>query len=289
MRHLISIILIIVVNLMFIPPSFSQDITLSWDASPTSGVTGYNVYYKAGNMDFPFDGIGADQGTSPVDVGNVLTTTLTGLSDGINYYFTVTAYDDSSNQSTYSNIVSNEWIPALVTPADGATDEPVPVTFQWATAPEGYSVTYTLFYGTDQDEVSAASILPVGRIKPMSHTFVPGLTGLLLFGFVLFFITTLKTSARFRPQILTAGLILFAGGALTACSGGGGGGESSGDKAVTPATSALYSVDKGSSDYHQAYDLDAGTTYYWKIVATDTNDNNLVYESQVRSFTTEVL
>ncbi len=50
--------------------AFCQDITLSWDPSPTADVDGYKVYYKQGNMDFPFDGTGANEGVSPVDVGN---------------------------------------------------------------------------------------------------------------------------------------------------------------------------------------------------------------------------
>jgi len=289
MRLSIMIICLLLVSLVFSHTSFSQDITLSWDASPTSGVTGYNVYYKAGNMEFPFDGIGADQGTSPVNVGNTLTTTLTGLSDGISYYFTVTAYDDSSNQSTYSNIVSNEWIPALTTPANGASNEPVPVTFQWETAPTNYSVSYTLFYGTNQDDVTSAMIPPAGRSTPWVNSINPNLLILLFLGLALTSILRVKKHTSFKPQILAAGLCLLMAGTLTACGGGGGGGDSSGNKAVTPAPpvdSTLYSIDKGSSDYHQAFDLDAGTTYYWKIVATDVNDSNLVYESQVQSFTT---
>jgi Fibronectin type III domain len=290
MRQYIMIICLFVISLTFAHTSFSQDITLSWDASPTSGVTGYNVYYKAGSMDFPFDGIGSDQGASPVNVGNTLTTTLTGLSDGINYFFTVTAYDDSSNQSTYSNIVSNEWIPALTAPVNGAGNEPVPVTFQWQTAPSSYSVSYTLFYGTNQSDVSSAIVPPAGGSTPRMIPTNPELLILLLLGLTVIALLHMKKLAHFKPQGLTAGLFLLIAGTLTACGGGGGGSDSSGNKAVTPTTpvdSTLYSIDKGSSDYHQAFDLDAGTTYYWKIVATDVNDTNLVYESQVQSFTTE--
>lgn len=290
MRLSIMIICSLLFSLVFSHTSFSQDITLSWDASPTSGVTGYNVYYKAGNMDFPFDGIGADQGASPVNVGNTLSTTLTGLSDGINYFFTVTAYDNNSNQSTYSNIVSNEWIPALSTPANGASNEPVPVTFQWETAPTNYSVSYTLFYGTNQNDVTSAMIPPVGGSTPWMNSINPELVISLLLGLTLVAALRLKKHTPVKPQILAAGLCILIAGALTACGGGGGGSDSSGNKAVTPTPpvdTTLYSIDKGSSDYHQAFDLDAGTTYYWKIVATDVNNSNLVYESQVQSFTTE--
>ena len=279
-------------------PAFAQDVTLSWDPSPTPEVTGYNVYYKTGDMDFPFDGTGADQGASPVDVGNVLSTTLTGLADGVPYYFTVTAYDDSANQSTYSNIVSNTWIPALLTPADQATNEPVPVTFQWETAPTEYSVTYTLYYGTDADEVgTAGNTIPLVSLPTNQPPSSPGHTPLLALALSLILGLYLLRPFRnraFRPGYIALAVLL--GGLLTACGGGGGGGDGTTDRAATTepdaadsaaADSVLYAVDKGTSDYHQAFDLEAGTTYYWKIVATDTNDSNLVYESPVQSFTTE--
>lgn len=267
----------------------AQDITLSWDPSPSDNVTGYNVYYKAGEMSFPFDGIGADQGTSPVDVGNTLSTTLTGLSDGVSYFFTVTAYDGSSNQSTYSNIVSTQWIPELTSPANGSTTEPVPVTFRWQTAPDGYSVTYRLYYGTDQAEVTNAGVLPPATTTDggFNPNILPLVISTALF---LLLLALLKKSLPVKPRYAIATVVLAA--ALTACGGGGGGGSSSSaDKAVsdTPPQeeTSLFSIDKGTSDYHQDFDLKSGTTYYWKIVATDTTDANLTYESQVQSFSTE--
>ncbi len=285
--HIVIITLLILVN--SISSGLCQDVTLSWDPSPTSDVAGYKVYYKQGDMNYPFDGTGADQGPSPVDVGDVLSTTLTNLPDGETFYFSVTAYVDENQESSYSNIVSNSWIPALLLPANGATGEPVPVTFQWETAPDGYDVTYTLFYGTDRDEVSAAKILPASPNKPSipPATAVP-VIAVLLCGLIYFM---RKQGVRYKPQIAAAVSIILLGGLLTACGGGGGGGDSSSTGySVTDTTtsgSTLYSVDKGSSDYHQAYDLKAATTYYWKVVATDTQDPNLTYESEVLQFTTE--
>ncbi len=281
-------------SMFFGAAALAQDVTLSWDPSPTAGVTGYNVYYKTGDMNFPFDGTGADQGASPVDVGDVLSTTLTGLADGVTYYFSVTAYDDGANQSSYSNIVSTSWLPALLAPENNESAEPIPVTFRWETAPAGYSVSYTLYYGTAEQEVREAGDIAAPLIPPADRTplsagpaFLPLiLTALLLLRFV-----SGKTGRnRFKPAsaVTTIALCAF----ITACSGGGGGGSETSDRAVgtTPPAdepSVLYSIDKDNSDYHQAFDLESGTTYYWKVVATDTNDSNLVYESQVQSFTTE--
>ena len=82
--------LLIIIFLVFVNPTsraLCQDITLSWDQSPTPEVAGYNVYYKANNSDLPFDGVGAAEGASPIDVGNTLTTTLTNLDDDVDYFF----------------------------------------------------------------------------------------------------------------------------------------------------------------------------------------------------------
>lgn len=289
--HIVILTFLFIVNSISI--SFSQDVTLSWDPSPTSGVAGYKVYYKQGDMNYPFNGTGANEGPSPVDVGDVLSTTLTNLPDGETYFFTVTAYVDTSQESSFSNIVSNSWIPALLLPANNATGEPVPVTFQWETAPSGYDVSYTLFYGTNRDEVTGAKVV----VPPSTSPKFPSGTSTGLTIFVLAPLTLVifraKQKKSYRPQAVALAASCLFIGILTACGGGGGGGdgEASGGHSTTdpttPAEATLFSVNKGSSDYHQAYDLKSSTTYYWKVVATDAQDPNLTYESEVIQFTTE--
>ncbi len=80
-----------------------KNVTLSWDASP-SNVSGYKIYYKEGSSTAPWDGTGASAGSSPIDVGNVLTFTVNGLPQSGDHYFAVTSYDGSGNESDYSNI-----------------------------------------------------------------------------------------------------------------------------------------------------------------------------------------
>ncbi|MBN2426846.1 MAG: fibronectin type III domain-containing protein, partial [Deltaproteobacteria bacterium] len=105
----------------------AKEITLSWEPSPSSGVTGYKVYYQGGSNVAPLTGTGAylngTQVDSPVDVGNVLTVTLTGLDDDPLYSFAVTAYNDST-ESAYSTIVTEEPAGGVVSDGDGAADEP---------------------------------------------------------------------------------------------------------------------------------------------------------------------
>ncbi len=87
----------------------AKTVTLSWDASPSSDVAGYKLYA----------GSDAEVSTlvlgSPIDVGNVLTYTLTDVDGAENQYFAVTAYDADGNESGFSNIVMS-----------GAVDEVAP-------------------------------------------------------------------------------------------------------------------------------------------------------------------
>ena len=81
--------------------------TLTWDAVTDPSVTdpnllSYRVYYGTA------PGTYIQSFRNGLDVGNVPTTTLTGLTSGMTYYFAVTVVDTSTPQreSTYSNEVS---------------------------------------------------------------------------------------------------------------------------------------------------------------------------------------
>jgi chitodextrinase len=72
---------------------------LAWDASTSPNVAGYRVYHGTAPRTYlqaPGQGI---------NVGNVTTHTVTGLSRGTRYFFTVTAIDASNNESVFSNEV----------------------------------------------------------------------------------------------------------------------------------------------------------------------------------------
>jgi len=72
-------------------------VSVSWAVNPESDVTGYKVYYDADGV-FPYDGTGADQGPSPVAVGNTSSFVLTGLPPGIRHV-TVTAVDGEAGDA----------------------------------------------------------------------------------------------------------------------------------------------------------------------------------------------
>ena len=71
---------------------FAAQVTLAWDANTDPTVTGYKLYYGKASRTY---------GT-PVDVGKVTQYTLTGIQEGINCYFAVTAYDTNRNESAFS-------------------------------------------------------------------------------------------------------------------------------------------------------------------------------------------
>jgi len=73
--------------------------TLQWDAVKSADLSMYRVYFgTAPGSYFQSPGQG-------IPAGNVTTYTVTGLSTGTRYYFTVTAVDKSGNESPHSNEV----------------------------------------------------------------------------------------------------------------------------------------------------------------------------------------
>lgn len=70
--------------------------TLSWNTNPETDLAGYKVY------------MGTSSGLygSPIDVGKATSYVMANLKVGNTYYFSVTAYDTSGNESLHSSEVS---------------------------------------------------------------------------------------------------------------------------------------------------------------------------------------
>uniref|UniRef100_UPI0040560E3D fibronectin type III domain-containing protein n=1 Tax=Candidatus Electrothrix sp. TaxID=2170559 RepID=UPI0040560E3D len=268
--------------------AFSQNVTLSWDPSPSPSVTGYKVYYKEGDPNPPFDGVAAENGVSPVDIGDRLSTDLTGLIDGETYYIVVTAYDAQGNESAFSNVVSTRWAPALLAPGKNSSNEPYPIMFDWEDAS---GVTYTLYYGTDRDQVTNAGLPMLPPLRGDRQ--IPALPALLIIAALLTFFLTRPRTAGWRPALRLAPAVLLLGGLLTACGGSGdspmgteGSALVTADSSTSVAAADLQSIDTGSNNFYDAYEVEANTTYYWKVVATDRDNAWDVYESAIGQFTT---
>lgn len=74
---------------MLFPPG---TVIISWNANTEADLAGYRVYY--GNASRKYH--------TSRDVGKVTQATISNLAENVAYYFAVTAYDSSNNESEYS-------------------------------------------------------------------------------------------------------------------------------------------------------------------------------------------
>ncbi|UCD33386.1 MAG: hypothetical protein JSV38_05820, partial [Desulfobacterales bacterium] len=120
--------------------------SLAWDANTEPDLVGYYLYYKTGVSGAPYDGTGADEGDSPIQVPvSVLNDpakpefTIHGLTDTEIYFLVATAYDSDGNESGFSKEISYIYKPASNLPPSKATvvypgngehevDEPLTIT-----------------------------------------------------------------------------------------------------------------------------------------------------------------
>lgn len=77
-----------------IPPG--QSVTLAWNRSADTNVTGYNLY----------DGGASHTYTNVINAGNATNATVSGLTSGKTYYFAATAYDSLGLESGFSSEAS---------------------------------------------------------------------------------------------------------------------------------------------------------------------------------------
>jgi curli biogenesis system outer membrane secretion channel CsgG len=75
---------------------FAGALKVSWDANTEPDLAGYKIYY----------GQSANNYTTTINVGNVTLYTVDQLTEGVTYYFVVTAYDLAGNESGFSTEVS---------------------------------------------------------------------------------------------------------------------------------------------------------------------------------------
>ena len=153
--------------------------------------------------------------------------------------------------------------PTLLSPENGATGLGTTVDFEWkaSTDANGDTITYDFFIcenntfdGSDCGPTTVSAVAKKGLTAFASYG-----SGLFIFGIVLMGGLKKKNPAFMIALIVTSGLV------LGACNSGGGGGG--------PATLS-----------HQESALKAGTTYHWKVLASDGKSRT---ESSVRTFTTQ--
>jgi len=147
---------------IYAPPIPAQNLTLtasaatsasfSWDASKMGDIAGYKFYYDTDSSGYPY--------ANSVDLGNVVTKSLTGLTTGKTYYVAVTTYDTDGNESWYSKEVA---VQLNNTPVIGAVsdvtineDKSSTVTLS-ATDADGDAITYSAVSDTNAVTISVSS------------------------------------------------------------------------------------------------------------------------------------
>ena len=150
--------------------------------------------------------------------------------------------------------------PKLIYPTNGEIVDPASVTFRWEASsdPDGDAVDYELYYCEDPDFTNCTQQkITSAKTEKVIYAGMGGLgAGLMFFGAMF----SGDISRRRKLLLLIAGMLLSLS-LLTSCGGGGGGGSSSGGNNTSTKEEVTYT----------AKDLNPGTTYYWKVVAVDSN------------------
>jgi len=105
--------------LTLLPSSaLAADVTLAWNPNSEDHVEGYGVYFSQDDSGPPYNLFGyvalneLSDSSSPAF-------TVTGLENGARYYFAVTAYDTTGNESDFSNSVCAD-VGDVITPCVSA-------------------------------------------------------------------------------------------------------------------------------------------------------------------------
>ena len=107
------------------PLVFAFETSLAWDANVEADLGGYRVHHGTSTGSY----------TTVIDVGNQTAATVRGLGAGA-YYFAVTAYDSSGNESTYSNEVTSSFsdtAPPVISAITASTITNTGASITWTT------------------------------------------------------------------------------------------------------------------------------------------------------------
>jgi hypothetical protein len=149
-----------------------SSLNLAWDPSPNASVTGYRIYRGAQSRNY----------SSNTDVGGVTKTTVSGLTAGTTYFFTVTGYDaqgqesDYSNEITYTAPVGTNTPPsiALTSPVNGARyAAPATVNLAANVTANGHTITKVQFYNGATllgEDASAPYAFTWANVSPGSYS-----------------------------------------------------------------------------------------------------------------------
>ena len=125
--------------------TYSAQVTLIWDPNSENDLAGYTLYY----------GIATASYDNSIDIGNVTNYTATNLTENETYFFAVTAYDTSLNESDYS--IEVDYTVPNTTPPTDTTPPSVPDSLT-ATAISDSQINITWNASTDDVAVAGYKI-----------------------------------------------------------------------------------------------------------------------------------
>jgi hypothetical protein len=129
-----------------------SSVILSWTANTETDLAGYNVY----------QGTSAGAYGTPNTLGKVITSTVSGLTQGRTYYFAVSARDNASNESGYSSAVSAS-IPDATAPTVAISSPTTSATYSTTTSSVALS-------GTASDNVGVTRVTWANAANSTSGT-----------------------------------------------------------------------------------------------------------------------
>ena len=97
----LSFLILFIFSLCNISISQSAEATFSWTPNSEPNLAGYKIYSGTSSGDY---NIATDVGLPEITAEN-MSSTLTGLTEGVTYYFAATAYDTDGFESNFSQEV----------------------------------------------------------------------------------------------------------------------------------------------------------------------------------------
>jgi hypothetical protein len=150
-RRFILVSLVLVAVLLSWPLDSVGQIRLAWDPNTEPDVAGYQIYYGTSSRNYRYS----------VDVGNVTTYTIQGLTQGVTYYIALTAYDSADNESDFSNEVSGSITETVSTPnvingpTSGTPGQSCAFTAGGSSSSLGHTVDYQFDWKGDGSDLSS--------------------------------------------------------------------------------------------------------------------------------------
>jgi len=90
------LLLLLAVLSLLVPAAHAGEVTVAWDPNPEPEVAGYKIYYGTSSGNY----------TASLDAGSATSALVSGLQEGVTYFFSAVAYDASNNESGFSNEIT---------------------------------------------------------------------------------------------------------------------------------------------------------------------------------------